>query len=231
VLHKENISFLSSARTPCAHQAIVVNFSLFLSLRVSSCFPISSIDRLTDILRIQYYSANRYIGLDILSAQSKQVVYSITLSSSFFYMARSVILLTFDRFFRDFLALGDWSMMEEPPKKQNMLESISIKYILQFSFFSCFLSQKKTFNIPHLPPFLSVTWRIFFIAFLSSVQFSAGVAYRLAYRNIRRKEKRLEGKRRRFPWTIDWKCLSWRSPATSSSSVPSFHVRIWEGIQ
>ncbi len=231
MLHKENISFLSSARTPCAHKAIVVNFSLFLSLRVSSCFPISSIDRLTDILRIQYYSANRYIGPDILSAQSKQVVYSITLSSSFFYMASSVIQLTFDRFFRDFLALGEvwWRNRKKKCWKVFQLNTFSSSLFFLVSFQK---KKKKTFNIPHLPPpFLSVTWRIFFIAFLSSVQFSAGVAYRLAYRNIWRKEKRLEGKRRRFSWTIDWKCLSWRSPATSSSSVPSFHVRIWEGIQ
>lgn len=45
-------------------------------------------------------------------------------------------------------------MMEEPPKKQNMLESISIKYILQFSIFSRILSQKKNFQYPPSSPLL-----------------------------------------------------------------------------
>lgn len=60
-----------------------ISLSLFLSLWVSSCFPISY--RQIDRYLIQYYLANRNIGSDILSAQSKQVVYSITLSSSFFF--------------------------------------------------------------------------------------------------------------------------------------------------
>lgn len=80
-----------------------------------------------------------------------------------------------------------------------MLESISIKYILKFSF--PLEKSQKTFNIFSSPP--SVTWKDIFLLLF----FPSGVAYRNIWRNekgeMERQEDDGEERRRRARWTID----------------------------